>query len=339
MTRGICSVVVFLGLAVFACCKQASADPLVEFYKGQRVTLTVGSAAGGDYDVWARLIARYMGKYLPGNPTIVVQNMPGAGGIRATNFMYNLAPRDGSAIAMTSRNTTFKALAADKAVQFDPTKLNWIGSPETTSRVCVVSAGSPVQKAAEIFEKEVIMAGAGEGSALSTVPPMLNRLLGSKMKLVEGYHSAIDAKLAIDRGEVHGLCQSLSQIQRSYGPDIASGRLRYLLSLEREPIPGVNAPSVYEFAKDEKHRQVFALFSAGVRIGRPMFAPPGLPPERIASLRDAFAGALRDADLIGEAERQGFVVTLVPGVQITEMVAQLMKTPSDIRELAGNIGD
>ena len=109
--------------------------------------------------------------------------------------------------------------------------------------------------------------------------------------------------------------------------------------MEKEPIAGVNAPSIYDFAKDEKHRQVFGLFSAGVRIGRPMFAPPGVPPARVAALRDAFTGALRDPDLIGEAERQGFVVTLVPGAQITEMVAQLMKTPPDIRELAGNIGD
>ena len=339
MTRGINSAVVVFGLALLACAKQAAADPIADFYRGQRVALTVGTAAGGDYDVWARLIARYMGKYLPGNPSIVVQNMPGAGGIRATNSMYNLAPKDGSAIAMTSRNTTFKALAGDKAVQFDPTRLNWIGSPETTSRVCVVSDKSPVQKAAEIFDREVIMAGAGEGSALSTVPPMLNRLLGARMKLVEGYQSAVDAKLAIDRGEVHGLCQSLSQIQRSYGADVASGRLRYLLSMEQDPIAGVNAPSIYDFAKDEKHRQVFGLFSAGVRIGRPMFAPPGVPPARVAALRDAFSGALCDPELIGDAERQGFIVTLVSGAQITEIVAQLMKTPPEIRELAGNIGD
>lgn len=339
MTRGVYSKLFVIGLALSACAERAAADPVADFYKGQRVTITVGSAAGGDYDVWARMMARYMSKHLPGNPSFVVQNMPGAGGIRATNSMFNLAPKDGTALAMTSRNATFKALAGDKAVQFDPVKLNWIGSPETTSRVCIVSDTSPVQRASEMFEKEVIMAGAGEGSALSTVPPMLNRLLGAKMKLVEGYQSSIDAKLAMDRGEVHGLCQSLSQIRRSYGPDIASGRLRYLLSMEEDPIAGVNAPSIYNFAKSDQHRQVFALFSTGVRMGRPMFAPPGLPVLRVAALRDAFTNAVRDPELNAEAERQGLVVTLVPGAKIAEMVDQLMKTAPEIRDLAGNIGD
>ncbi len=326
-------------LALFAAAPRASADPVADFYKGQRITIIVGSETGGDYDVWARMIARYMGKYIPGHPSFLVQNMPGAGGIRASNHMYNLAARDGSQIAMSSRNSSFKALAREPGVMFDPVKFNWIGSPETTTRVCVVSNRSPVQTLPEIFEKEVIMAGAGAGTALSTVPPLLNRLLGAKMKLVEGYASSTAAKLAIDRGEVHGLCQSLSQIVRAYFQDLGAGRLKVLFSMEKDPPPEAKAPSIFEFTKTEQQRRVLSLFSVGVQIGRPVSAPPGVPAERVAALREAFAATMRDPELRAEAERQGFVANLVSGEKVAGMVEDLMNTPPDIRELAGNIGD
>lgn len=317
----------------------AIADPVADFYKGKQLTIIVGSASGGDYDTWARMISRYFVKYIPGNPEAIVQNMPGAGGIRATNFTYNISPRDGSVVAMTSRNAPFKALSGDKTVRFDPTKMNWIGSPEVTNRVCIVSDASPVTNAKDVFTKEVILAGSGQGSALSTIPPMLNRMLGTKMKLIEGYKSATDAKLAIDRGEVHGLCQSYTQVSRSYADELVSGKIKVLFRMEESQIPGVDAPSIFEFTIDDKQRQVLTLFSVGVVLGRPMYAPPDVPAERVAAFRRAYGLALNDAELKSEAKKQGLVVTHTSGEEIERIVAQLMKTPLEIRELAGSLGD
>ena len=324
-------------LAVFSF--PASADPIADFYKGKQLTVIVGSASGGDYDMWARMIARYLVKYIPGSPEAVVQNMPGAGGIRATNFTYNVSPRDGTVVAMTSRNAPFKALSGDKMVRFDPTKLNWIGSPEVTNRVCIVSDSSPVKTAKDVFTKELIVAGSGQGSALSTIPPMLNRLLGTKIKLIEGYKSATDAKLAVDRGEVHGLCQSYTQVSRSYADELASGKVKVLFRMEEAPILGLDVPSIYEFTTDEKQRQVLSLFSVGVVLGRPMYAPPDVPAVRVAALRRAYALALNDPDLKLEAKKQGLAVTLTSGEEIERIVGDLMKTPAEIRELAGDLGD
>jgi tripartite-type tricarboxylate transporter receptor subunit TctC len=317
----------------------AVADPVADFYKGKQLTVIVGSASGGDYDMWARMISRHFVRYIPGNPEAIVQNMPGAGGIRATNFTFNVSPRDGTVVAMTSRNAPFKALSGDKMVRFDPTKMNWIGSPEVTNRVCIATATSPVKEAKDIFTKELIVAGSGQGSALSTIPPMLNRLLGTRIKLIEGYKSATDAKLAVDRGEVHGLCQSYTQVSRSYADELASGKVRVLFTMEETPIPGVDAPSIYKFTTDEKQRQVLSLFSVGVVLGRPMYAPPDVPADRVAALRRAYAQALSDPELNAEAKKQGLVVTHTSGEEIARIVANLMKTPPEIRELAGNLGD
>lgn len=327
-----------VGLGLLAAAPQATAETVAEFYKDKRLTVIVGSAAGGDYDTWARLMARYFPKYLPGSPTIVVQNMPGAGGIRATNHLFNVAPQDGSTIGMTSRNSSFKALAKEQGVLFDPNKFNWLGSPEVTNRVCVVSADAPVKKVDELWEKELIMAGAGAGTALSTIPPMLNRFLGTKMRLVEGYKSSTDAKLAIDRGEVHGLCQSLTALQRAYAAEIDSGKIRILFSMESKPIPGIDAPSIVQYTKTDEQRQVLALFSVGTELGRPMMAPPNVPADRVAALRAAYGATLADADLKTDADKQSLVITHTPGEQIQKMVAQLMSTPQHIRDLAGNIG-
>lgn len=323
--------------AVFAV--PANADPVADFYKGKQLTLIVGSASGGDYDMWARMIGRYFVKHIPGNPDLIIQNMPGAGGIRATNFTYNVSPRDGTVVAMTSRNAPFKALSGDKMVRFDPTKMNWIGSPEITNRVCIVSDLAPVRHARDVFKNEIILAGSGQGSALSTIPPMLNRLLGTKLKLIEGYKSATDAKLAIDRGEVHGLCQSYTQVSRSYADELANGKIRVLFRMEEAPIPGVDAPSIYEFTTDEKQRQVLSLFSVGVVLGRPMYAPPEVPVQRVAALRRAYGLTLNDPELRAEAKKQGLVVTLTSGEEIERIIANLMQTPAEIRELAGSLGD
>jgi tripartite-type tricarboxylate transporter receptor subunit TctC len=328
-----------IGAGLCASSGLVSAETVEEFYAGKRITLTVGSAAGGDYDAWSRLITRHMGKHMPGQPSFVVQNMPGAGGIIAGNHLYNIAKRDGTVIGLISRNATYKYLIKESGVRFEPQKFNWIGSPELTTRVCVVIDKAPVQRAEDLFETEILMGGAGVGTAVSTIPPLLNRLLGMKMKLVEGYKGATEVRLAMERGEVQGVCQSLSVFQRNYAEDLKSGKLRILFNMERQAVPELKAPSIFQFVKTDEQRQTLTLLSSGVELGRPLFAPPEVPMDRVAALRAGFVAALKDPALRQEAVQQGLEVSIVTGEQVEEMVAELMKTSPEILESAGKLGE
>jgi tripartite-type tricarboxylate transporter receptor subunit TctC len=306
------------------------ADPVEDFYRGKQVRFIIASATGGDYDQWSRLIARHLGKYVPGNPTIVPQNMPGGGQIIATNHLFNAAAQDGSVIGMIGRNLPNDALLKKEGVRFDPIKFNWLGSPELTNRVCVAIEGAPVQKAQDLFQRELLVGGAGAGTAVSTTPTLLAQLLGMKFKLVEGYGSSQAVLLAIERGEVQGICQSLSSLRGSRPDWFASGKLKVLFNTERQPVPGLNAPSVFDFVKNDEQRKVLSLYTSSVELGRPILAPPGVPKERVQALRKALEETLKDPELLEEAKKQGMEMTYVSGPEIETLIADLMSTPSDI---------
>ena len=187
----------------------AKAQEVADFYRGKQIRAIVSTVVGGDYDTWMRLITRHWSKYIPGHPSMLVQNMPGAGGIVAANSFYHTAPRDGSSIAMIGRNLAYQALMKEDGIRFDPMKFNWIGSPEVSNRICVVMDASRVKTAADLYETELLMGGAGAGTAVSTTPRLVAALTGMKMKLVEGYGSASAVQLAMERGEVDGVCQTV----------------------------------------------------------------------------------------------------------------------------------
>lgn len=329
--RGLGSAVV---VGLIAMGEAATAQSVGQFYQGKTLRMIVGTSAGGEYDTWARLLAKHMPKHILGQPTFVTQNMPGAGGILAGNFIFNVAPRDGTLMGTFSRNTPYQYLMKEKGIQFEPAKFNWIGSSELTNRVCVVSHTSPVQRADELFEKEAIMGGSGAGTATTNIPPLLNALLGLKMRVIEGYPGANEVQLAMQRGEVHGICQSLSAFYRSHPEDLKSGKLKVLFNMEREPVAGINAPTVYEFAKTEEQRQVLTLLSSGVEFGRPFAAPPTVPSERVSALRHAFVSALKDPELRAEAAAQRLEVAVISGEKLQDMVESLMRTPPAVVERA-----
>ena len=189
-------VITALGSLLVAAQSVSQAQSVGEFYKNKMINLITGDAAGGSYDTWSRLIARHMASHVPGNPRIIVRNMPGAGHITATNYLFEVAAKDGTVIGMVSRNMPHTALMRHQAVRFDPTKFTWIGSPEMTNRVCVAVEGAPVQKAEDLFEKELIVGGAGAGTAVSTTPAILRNVLGMKFRVVEGYKAVPEVFLA-----------------------------------------------------------------------------------------------------------------------------------------------
>ena len=309
-----------------------AANPVEEFYRGKQVRFIISSATGGDYDQWSRLIARYLGKYIPGNPTIIPQNMPGGGQIIATNHLFTAAAQDGTVIGMIGRNLPNDALVKKEGVRFDPVKFNWLGSPELTNRVCVAIDGAPVQKAQDLFQHELLVGGAGAGTAVSNTPTLLSRLLGMKFKLVEGYGNSQAILLAIERGEVQGICQSLSSLRGSRPDWFESGKLEVLFNTERQPVPDLNAPSVFEFVKSEEHRKILALYTSSVEFGRPIVAPPNVPKERVEALRKALADTLKDPELLDEAKKQGMEMTYVSGQELEKLIADLMSTPAELVE-------
>ena len=324
-----------IGSLVVACSgapRAGLADPVEDFYKGKQIRAIVGLDAGSDYDVWMRLATRHWGKFIPGHPTFVVSNMPGAGQIVATNYIANIAEKDGTVIGTTERNLPYQLLLGDPNIHFDPVKLNWIGSPENTNRVCAAIAGVPVQKASDLFDKELIVGGGGSGSSISNTPILLNKLLGMKFKLVEGYNTSQNIFLAMERGEAQGLCQTLAGLKSTRPGWIEQGKLKLLFSMERESIPELGIPTIYEFTKTDEQRNIIGLYDSNLELGRPLIAAPGVPAERITALRRAFDAMTADPEFIAEAEKLGFKVTLRRGEELQATVAKMMATPRDIIE-------
>lgn len=310
-----------------------------DFFKGKRIEFIIGQPAGGTYDQWARLIGRHMGTHIPGNPSFLPKNMPGAGHIKATNYLFTLAPKDGTAVGIFSRTIPSQALMKHPAVQFNTTEFNWIGSPELTNRVCIAKKGVAVQKGEDLFERELVVAGLGAGSSPSTTPRILGRALGLKLKLVDGYDAPQPAMLAIERGEVQGICQTVAGLDQARPGWYESGGFVVLFSMEKKPLPRFGAPTVYKFTKTEEQRQIISFFSSATELGRPIAAPPGVPPARVNTLRRAFDATMKDPAFMAEAQKQSLEINALTGEELTDRVLDLAKTPLEIvaktKEMAG----
>jgi len=319
-----------LVLALTVLAPGALAQPADEFYKGKQIRLVVGTAAGQDYDFWARLIGRHIPRFLPGNPAVIVENMPGAGHILATNYLFNLAPRDGTVIGMVSRNMTEAAIMKLPNVRFEPARFNWIGSPELNHRVLFVNAASGFETVPDLYARELIVGTPGGAQGVSAAPILLKNLLHMRIKIIQGYHSPGDVILAMARHEVEGIVQSVGAPEGARRQWVESGEMRVLFSMERERVAGLDAPTIFEFAKSEEQRQVLAFFSSSMELGRPLMAPPGVPPQRLAQLRAAFASTVKDAAFLREATAMGFEVMPQSGDEIAARVAAAMATPKGI---------
>jgi tripartite-type tricarboxylate transporter receptor subunit TctC len=311
--------------------QSAVAEPNA-FYAGKQIKVIVSTQAGGDYDLWMRFLLPYMSKYIPGSPTMLVQNMPGAGSIVATNYLYNVSPRDGTVIGMIGRNIPFQAVMGEKTIRADLTKFNWLGNPEVTNRVCAYRPTANVKSAQDLFEHQLLVGGAGTGGALSTIPLLLSRMLGMRLKLVEGYQGPRDVLLAIERGEVDSVCFSVTAIENARPGWLASGKLRLLFNMEKERIAGSDVPSIFEFTKTEDQQKTLMMFSAGVTFGRPIVTPPDVPADRVNILRAAFERAMADPDLIEQAKKSGLEVGVVKGDVLAKLMTELMSTPRDLVE-------
>ncbi len=311
------------------------ADPIADFYKGRTVTLIV-SAGGGNYTLIARTLARHMPKHLAGSPTIIVKNMPGAGHVRATNFMYNKAAKDGSYIATVGQPIPLHQALGGRGVRYDASKFNWLGSTGITNLVSVVMASAGVKTIADVQKREVIAGGTGAGGAAVIYPTLMNNLLGTKFKIVIGYRRASNIDLAMERGEVQARgAVSLGSLKQRHPDWIKEKKVNFLFQVGFDKTKGLpNVPLLTELATTPDQLAVFKLFTSSVAQGRAYLAPPKVPKARVAALRKAFAATLKDPGFVKDQKKARFDLFPMTGPEVAKIVSATINTPKDIIALA-----
>ena len=336
LIRGIAAFLVSLALAAFP----AKADAVSDFYKGKTVTVIVGYGTGGGYDVFARLLARHLGKYIPGNPSVIVQNMPGAGSMRAVNALYNTAPKDGTAIGMFGRDMPLIAiLGTNPGVQFDPRKFVWLGSSSDFSNdayILLVRKDGPVQSIEDARRPDsqpITLGVTGEGSTGTDIPILLRDTLGFKFKLVSGYPDNGAIFLALERNEVNGRTVDLSSVTSLkpewLKPDSNMRVLVQLARATRHPMfPDV--PTARELAKDEKAKTLIELAEQSYILSRPFAAPPGVPEDRAKALQEAFMAVHKDPEYLADAAKIRVEVSPVSHEVVMQAINKIANAPPDL---------
>jgi len=322
--------------ALLAVMPPAAAQPLD--YAGKNLQMIIGFGPGGGYDLWGRTVGRHIGKHLPGRPNVVPQNMPGAGSFVATNHIYAAAPKDGTVIGIVARDAALGPITGAGGARFDATKLSWIGSPTTETNICAVYHTAKVKTAQDLFDKELILGDTGPGTGTRIYPKALAGILGMKFRLIGGFPSSTDVFLAMERGEVDGICESYDSVANRKPEWIPSGKISILFQGGSAPNPELKGvPFVLDLARNTEDRLALEFLYAGQGIGRPFVAPPDLPPERLQILRDAFNATMRDADFIADAKRQKLDVDPVSGEQLAALIRKIYATPPAIVERVGNL--
>jgi tripartite-type tricarboxylate transporter receptor subunit TctC len=315
-----------------------SQEPVEQFYKGKQLSVIVGSSAGGGYDTYARLLARTMGAAIPGNPSIVVQNMSGAGSNRAAGYIYSVAPKDGTAAAAIFPGAVLQPLLSDQPVPHDPSKLVYLGSANSDVYVCYVRSDAPVKSFMDVFTQELIIGASNPGATTYDLPLLLNNVLGAKFRIVTGYPGSREITLALERGEVQGACGiGWTGIETMHPEWFAKDTVRVLVQLSNNghnDLNKRNIPRAGEFARNDDERKVIELvFSQGV-FGRPYILPPGVPTDRVAALRKAFVTALNDPALRAEAGKMQLDVDPMSGEDLQKLIAELYATSPRLVALA-----
>ena len=322
-------VVAAAALALCGVSRSASAQSVEDFYKGKTVTIMIGYGPGGTDDVWARLIAKYMGEHIPGKPTVVATNVPGAGSLLLANQVYNTQPKDGTVIGLINRGVPFEPLLGGIGTRFDPMKFNYVGSPDRDTPACAIRVDAPVQAMQELLTKEYIVGATGSGSDSQLYPEVLANMLGVKMKIVQGYPGSRDILLATERGEVQGGCVSYDTIVRDVM--FREKRTRILFQAALKPddrMPDV--PMIHDLATSDQQRQSLDLFLQRTLVGRPFVMAPGVPAARVEAIRNAFLAALKDPGLAADARVAGVNIHYVSPEELTKIISESYASPAAV---------
>lgn len=302
----------------------AAADDVADFYKDKTLTIVVGNEVGTGFDIYARVLARHMRRHLPGNPNIIVQNMVGASGITAGNWLYNVAAKDGTALGTFLQTVPFEPLLGNKAAKFEAAKFTWIGNMEESVGTCGVSKASGIAKFDDLLVRETVFGSTGVTGTLGTFALAVKNLLGAKIKLVSGYKGSASVKVALVRGEVDGVCIVMSTVRSLWREEFETGVFKPIIQLSGRKDPELkDAVQVDDYAKTEEDRQVFGLIFGAKALGRIFAAPPGVPAERKLALRNAFNATMKDKQFLAEADKAQLDISPMTGEEVEALIARL----------------
>ena len=310
-----------------------------EFYKGKSLELDISSSVGGGYDAYARMLARHIGRFIPGNPIVVPKNMEGAGGLRLANVLYNAAPKDGTTFATIYRGILFDPLLGGKGAQFDATKFTFIGSANNEVSVCVAWHTTGITRFEELLTKELVVGASGSGADSYQFPKIANGVLGTKFKIVTGYPGGNDIDLAMERREVQGRCSwSWTSLKATHRSWLTEKKINILFQMGLSKHPDLpDVPLIIDLANSEEDRAVLKLIFARQVVAWPYLAPPGVPQDRADALRQAFMQTMKDTDFLADAEKSLLEIRPVAGRDVEALVAQVYRTPAAITQRAVDI--
>jgi tripartite-type tricarboxylate transporter receptor subunit TctC len=309
-----------------------------DMFAGKSVQMIIGFGAGGGYDLWGRTVGRHIGRQLPGAPNVIPQNMPGAGSYAAASYIYNIAPKDGSVLGIIARDAVLGPLTGAVGARFDPTRLSWIGTPTRETNVCIAHHTAKVRTVDDLFRQQLILGSTGAGTGTRSYPLALADILGMKFKIVSGFPASADVFLAMERGEVEGICESLDSVKIRRPDWIPTGKVAVLFQAGVERNPELkDVPFVLDLAKTDEQRKTLEFLYAGQGIGRPFVAPPDLPADRLKMLRDAFTVTMKDVNFIEDARRSKLDVDPEDGEHLAALIAKIYATPKPIVDRIANL--
>ncbi|MPZ56934.1 MAG: hypothetical protein GEU91_10660 [Rhizobiales bacterium] len=335
------------GTATAACLLAVSAAPatradaVADFYRDKRINVVVGYGPGGGYDVYTRLLARHMPRHIPGNPAMVIQNMPGAGSLRAANYVANVAPKDGTMLGVFGAPAALEPLFGNKNAQFETVEFAWLGNMIRDTAACATWHNSRIKTLQDVIDAktEVVFGASGPGSYANQHALVLKSMLGAKLRVITGFKGIKDIGLALERGEVQAACaMALSTSKASFDANVKKGELKYLVQFGKQNVPYFgNAPNFYAMLKTEEQRQVADLFFGQSEIARPLIGPPGMPPAIIGALTKGMADTLKDPAMLAEAAKIGIDIEPVSGEETAQSFINFYKTPPEVVKKAREI--
>ena len=314
-------------VAILLCASAARADDVADFYRGKAINLIAGFNPGGGADTYARLVARHLGKHMPGNPNVVVRNMQGAGSVIAANHVYTVSAKDGTELGLFAGNITVDPLMGSTQNKYDARKFEWIGAPSSDSNVCLAAPKTSFKTLDDVLQRDMITGASGTSTL--DFPIVLNNVLHAKFKLVKGYGGSAALRLAMERGEIEGFCGVGYNSMRTAG--LTDGRANILVQIGLSKNPNMpNVPFIMDYAKSDQDRQIFKLIFGWLDLERPIAAPPGTPQARVAALRDAFDKAMVDPALLADAEKAQVGIAPMSGKAIAAFVEDAYKTLPEV---------
>ena len=312
-------------LAVCAVSQPARADELADFYKGKAVTIVVGHQSGTGFDIYARVLAPHLSRHIPSQPNVIVQNMVGASGITAANWLNNIAPKDGTVMATFVHTVPFEPLFGNQKAQYEAAKLAWIGNIEESNGMCGVSRASGIAKFDDLLTRETVFGATGATGPLGQFAQAVKNLLGAKLKVVYGYRGSADVKLAMNRGEVQGVCGlPTSTVKSFWGEEFRSGEFKPVIQLSGKPHPDLQGiPNVMSYAKSDEDRALFGLIFGAQALGRLYVSPSGQPVARTQALRNALAATLKDDKFLADANKAQIEIDPMTGEEVEALIAKI----------------